>query len=421
MTIIERTYMGVHCMGTTSLTRLIGHDPRIEMFKALRDSGHLPFFREMQSATAPTMSVEGRQMTMLGSNNYLGLSTHPAVVEGAARALREFGTATTGSRLMNGTIDLHLRIEAELAQWHGTEDAIVFTTGYQTNLGTIGALVPPGGPVVVDQYAHASIQDGCRLAGADLRRFRHNDMGSLRAALTELGSVVPVLVIIDGLYSMEGDFAPLTEVQELCDDFGAVLMVDEAHSVGLFGDRGTGVSEMAGLADRVPVRMGSLSKGLASTGGFVAGTRDLIDTIRGRARAFQFSTAGVPSTLGAALAAIQLARSDEGRALAAQSAENARFLRSELQARGVDVGSDPSVAGLSPSPIVPVYVGDDLRVIEAWRTLFDDGIYCNAAVHPAVPAGNALLRVCVMATHTAEQLEFAADAIAQSLDVTAAA
>lgn len=321
---------------------------------------------------------------------------------------------------MNGTIALHTRIEAELAEWHGTEDAIVFTTGYQTNLGTIGALVPRGAAVVVDQYAHASIQDGCRLAGADMRRFRHNDPESLRAALAEIGTA-PVLVVIDALYSMEGDFAPLCELVDVCEDFGAVLMVDEAHSVGLFGRRGTGVSEMADLAGRIPIRMGSLSKGLASTGGFVVGTYELVDTIRARARSFQFSTAGVPSSLGAALASVRVARSGEGRALAARSAENSRFLRSALDDRGVDVGRDPNVAGVSTSPIVPVHVGDDIRAIRAWRTLFESGIYCNTAVHPAVAAGSALLRVCVMATHTTAELESAADAIAHCLDLVAVA
>lgn len=407
-------------MSGTPLSELIGHDARIELFKGLRDSGHLPFFREMQSAPAPTTDMEGRPRIMLGSNNYLGLSTHPLVVEGARRALPEYGTATTGSRLMNGTIALHTQIEAELAEWHGTEDAIVFTTGYQTNLGTIGALVPRGAAVVVDQYAHASIQDGCRLAGADMRRFRHNDPESLRAALAEIGTA-PVLVVIDALYSMEGDFAPLRELVDVCEDFGAVLMVDEAHSVGLFGRRGTGVSEMADLAGRIPIRMGSLSKGLASTGGFVVGTHELVDTIRARARSFQFSTAGVPSSLGAALASVRVARSGEGRALAARSAENSRFLRSALDDRGVDVGRDPNVAGVSTSPIVPVHVGDDLRAIRAWRTLFESGIYCNTAVHSAVAAGSALLRVCVMATHTTAELESAADAIAHCLDLVAVA
>jgi len=351
------------------------------------------------------------------------LADHPAVLKGARDALERYGATITGSRLLNGTIDLHVALEQELAEWHGTEAAVVFTTGYQANLGAISGLVGAGDTVVVDSAAHASILDGCGLSRAKTRAFRHNRIDLLEDALnraeTDGGAT---LVVVDGLYSMEGDLAPLDEIAEQCRLHGAALMVDEAHSVGVLGERRTGAVELYGVESEVDVRMGSLSKGLGSTGGFVAGSADVVDALRVKARPFLFTTAAVPATLGAALAAVRLQRSEEGRERAAQALANARLLWRGLSEVGVPVGAAsrlPSGAEIV-TPIVPVHVGDDLRAIRLWRALFDRGVFTAVALHPAVPPGRALLRLCVMATHTEEQLARVIDAFAQSVREVAA-
>ncbi|QBJ96289.1 aminotransferase class I/II-fold pyridoxal phosphate-dependent enzyme [Rhodococcus sp. ABRD24] len=406
-------------MAVNQLMQRLGGDARVELLRAIRESDVSPYFRVMESATAPVVRVEGADKIMLGSNNYLGLADHPGLKQGAQQALDRFGCAVTGSRLLNGTLDLHIELEAEIADWHGTDGAIVFTTGYQTNLGTISAIVGKGDVIVVDAAAHASIRDGSALSGATVRKFRHNDVEHLESVLAEpVEGGGAVLVVVDGLYSMEGDFAPLDAMSQVCERYGAALMVDEAHSLGLFGPKRTGVAELLGVAGTTDIRMASLSKGPSSTGGFIAGSHDLLDTLRVHARGFLFTTSGVPAAIGGALAAIRIIRSEEGEQLARRAVANATTLRDGLVASGLDIGvQSPMPDGTqAASPIVALHVGDDLKAIALWRKLFDRGVFTSAALHPAVPRSGALLRLCVMATHTDAQLRTAIDVISQTVD-----
>jgi 8-amino-7-oxononanoate synthase len=275
---------------------------------------------------------------MLGSNNYLGLTGDPRVLAAAHEAIDRFGTGLTGSRLLNGTIDLHLELEAELAAWLDTEAALVFTTGHQANVGCLGTILAPGDTVIADSGDHASILDGCLLSRAKLRPFRHNRLDRLERTLEKAtGDGGGILVVVDGVFSMEGDVAPLPQVAELCERFGARLMVDEAHGAGVLGARGAGTAELMGVEDRCDLRMGTFSKSLASCGGFVAGSHEVIDFLRIQSRAFLFTAAGVPAAVGAALAALRIIRSDEGPALCARVLDNARYLNRGLHDLGFHV------------------------------------------------------------------------------------
>jgi 8-amino-7-oxononanoate synthase len=347
--------------------------------------------------------MEGAERIMLGSNNYLGLTGDPRVMAGARDALERYGTGLTGSRLLNGTIDLHLELEREIAEWMGTEDAIVFTTGHQANVGTLGTLLGPGDTVIADSADHASILDGCLLSRAKLRPFRHNRLDKLEKMLERAGDDGGgVLVVVDGVFSMEGDVADLPKIVELCQAHGARLMVDEAHGAGVLGARGAGASELLGVERSVDLRMGTFSKSLASCGGFIAGTHEVVDFLRIASRAFLFTAAGVPAAVGAALAALRVIRSDDGPPLFARVLENAAYLRDGLAGLGFRVVRDH--LGIT-TPIVPVVVGDDWKAVLLWRALYDAGVYVNVALHPAVPPAGALLRTSVMATHDTATLD----------------
>jgi 8-amino-7-oxononanoate synthase len=362
--------------------------------------------------------MEGRETIMLGSNNYLGLTGDSRVKAAARDALERYGTALTGSRLLNGTIPLHVELEREIADWMGTEDAIVYTTGYQANLGTIGTILQPGDTVICDSGDHASILDGCRLSGAKLRPFRHNQMDKLSKMLERAaGDGGGVLVVVDGVFSMEGDICPLTEVVERCERHGARLMVDEAHAVGVLGERGAGACELYGVEERVDLRMGTFSKSLASCGGFVAGPADVIEYLRIAARAFVFTAAAVPAAIGAALEAVRICRS-EGGPLFAKLLDNAAYLRTgfaELGLKAVAPGRLPD-GSEAITPVVPVVVGEDWQAVMLWKALFDAGVYTNVALHPAVPPGGALLRTSLMATHEREHLDRALETFARVIE-----
>lgn len=381
-----------------------GHE-RAAMLRAAREADMLPYFRLVESPAAPVMEMEGAERIMLGSNNYLGLTGDPRVIEGARRALERYGTGLTGSRLLNGTTPLHLELEAELAGLMGTEDAIVFTTGHQSNLGALGTLLGPDDTVIVDSADHASILDGCLLSRAKLRPFRHNKLDKLEKALDRAaGDPGGVLVVVDGVFSMEGDVAPLREIAELARRYGARLMVDEAHGVGVLGARGAGASELLGVEDLVDLRMGTFSKSLASCGGFLAGSAEVVDFLRIQSRAFLFTASAVPAAIGAALAAVRILRSDEGPQLLARVLENARYWRDGLRDLGLRVVEGD---GDIVTPIVPVVVEDDWKAGLLWKALWDAGVFVNVAIHPAVPPGGALLRTSVMATHDTATLDLA--------------
>src|SRR3954469_19237392 len=311
---------------------------RIDQLRAAREADLLPYFRPLSSATGPVGEMEGAERIMLGSNNYLGLTGDERVIQGARDALERYGTGMTGSRLLNGTTALHLELEEEIADWQGTEDAIVFTTGHQANVGTLGTILAPGDTVIADSGDHASILDGCLLSRAKLRPFRHGRLDRLEKALER--AVVDgggVLVVVDSVFSMEGDVAPLPQIAELAAKHGARLMVDEAHGAGVLGSRGAGASELLGVEDRVDLRMGTFSKALASCGGFVAGPHDVIEYLRLQSRAFLFTAAAVPAAVGAALAALRIVRSVEGPQLMARVLDNARYLRDGLAGLGLKV------------------------------------------------------------------------------------
>jgi 8-amino-7-oxononanoate synthase len=390
------------------------HD-RLEQLEAAKEHDLLPYFRLLTSEAGPVVEMEGRETIMLGSNNYLGLTGDSRVKGGARDALEAYGTGVTGSRLLNGTTPLHVDLERELAEWMRAEDAIVYTTGYQANLGCIGTILGPGDTVVCDSGDHASILDGCRLSGAKLRPFRHNRMDKLEKMLqraTEDGG--GVLVAVDGVFSMEGDVCDLPRVVELCNDYGARLMVDEAHGAGVLGARGAGACELFGLEDEVDLRMGTFSKSLASCGGFIAGPADVIEYLRVSSRSFIFSASAVPAAVGAALAALRVIRADGPRLFEALLA-NAEYLREGLRHLGLKViepGTLPD-GSIATTPVVPVMVGDDWQAVLLWKALFDAGVYTNVAIHPAVPPGGALLRTSLMATHEREHLDGALGTIAR--------
>jgi 8-amino-7-oxononanoate synthase len=355
---------------------------RLEQLRAARELDLMPYFRVLEGPTLPVVEMEGRERIMLGSNNYLGLTGDERVQQGALDALSRYGTGLTGSRFLNGTTDLHLELEAALAEWFGTEAALVFTTGHQANVGTLGTILGPSDTVVADSGDHASILDGCLLSRAKLRPFRHNRMDLLERRLeAAAGDGGGVLVVVDGVFSMEGDIAPLADIAELCGRFGARLMVDEAHALGVLGARGAGTCELLGVEDRVDLRMATFSKSLASCGGVIAGPADVIEFLRVQSRAFMFTASAVPAAIGAALAAVRICRSDEGPEL--------RVVEPTTLRDGMEV----------VTTVVPVVVGDDWKAALLWKALYDAGLYVNVALHPAVPPAGALLRTSVMATH----------------------
>ncbi|HEX4363740.1 MAG TPA: aminotransferase class I/II-fold pyridoxal phosphate-dependent enzyme [Solirubrobacteraceae bacterium] len=391
-----------------------GHE-RAEQLRDARDADLLPYFRTLEGPAGPVVEMEGEERIMLGSNNYLGLTGDERVVAGAQEALNRYGTGLTGSRLLNGTIALHLELEQEIADWMGTEEAIVFTTGHQANLAALGTLLAPGDTVIADSGDHASILDGCLLSRAKLRVFRHNRLDKLERALEKaVGDGGGILVVVDGVFSMEGEIAPLPHIADLCAAYGARLMVDEAHGAGVLGARGAGAAELLGIEDRVDLRMGTFSKSLASCGGFIAGSHEVIDFLRVQSRAFLFTAAGVPAAVGAALAALRIVRSAEGPELLARVLDNAAYLHAGLKAQGLTVVEH---AGDHMTPIVPVIVGDDWKAVLLWRALYDAGVYVNVAIHPAVPPGGALLRTSVMATHDRPTLDRALEAFASVKDL----
>ena len=407
---------------TDVFAKVRGHE-REELLRAAREADLMPYFRTVQSPAMPIVEMEGAPRIMLASNNYLGLTADERVMKGAEDALHRYGTGLTGSRLLNGTTPLHLELEREIAEWMDTDDAIVFTTGHQANVGTLGTLLGPGDTVIVDSADHASILDGALLSRARLRPFRHNRLDKLERALTRAaGDGGGVLVVVDGVFSMEGDVAPLVDIVELCERHGARLMVDEAHGAGVLGARGAGAAELLGVESRVDLRMGTFSKSLASCGGFVAGPADVIDYLRISSRPFLFTASAVPAALGAALAALRILRSDEGPALLAGVLDRAQYLAEGLRSLGyLTLSGEPVRTGPAAdapmrsitTPIVPILVGDDWRAALLWRALYDGGVFTNCALHPAVPPGGALLRTSVMATHDTPTLDRALDVFAR--------
>jgi 8-amino-7-oxononanoate synthase len=370
---------------------------RPEEVKAL---GLYPYFIPVEKSDATEVTVNGQRRIMVGSNNYLGLTNDPRVLEAAERALRKYGTACTGSRFLNGNTDLHDRLETELAQLMSKQAALVFPTGYQANLGVISALAGPGDVLLIDKLNHASMVDGAALSGAEVVRFRHGDLAHLESRLNRVAGR-PKMVIVDGVFSMEGDLADVPKIADLCDAHSARLVVDDAHGIGVFGETGAGVCEHFGVTDRVDLIVGTFSKSFASIGGFVAGDAEVISYLRHTARSLIFSASIPASACATVLAAIEIMRQEPERR--ERLWQNARRMQRELSSLGFDTFG-------SESPIVPVIVGGTLRTFEFWKRLLDAGVFTNPVIAPAVPPTSGRIRTSYMATHTDGQLDFVLDA-----------
>ncbi len=360
-------------------------------------AGIYPYFLPIQENHGPEVIIGGKCVIMAGSNNYLGLTQHPKVLHAAEDALRRFGSSNNGSRFLNGTLELHVQLEERLAEFMRKEAALVFSTGYLTNLGSISALSDKGDVMVLDKDAHACIVDGARLGMGEVKRFRHNDVRDLERVLAALPAKAGKLVIVDGLYSMEGDVAPLTDIVRLAKEYGARLMVDDAHGIGVLGARGAGACDFLGVEDQVDLVMGTFSKSFASLGGFIAGPKAVMDYLRHHARALIFSASMTPASVAAALAALDVIESEPG--LRERLRQISRKMRSGFKAQGLEVG-----VGVD-TPVVPIFIGDRFKTMQVWRAILERGVFVNAIIVPAVQPGRDLLRTSYMATHTDEQLD----------------
>ena len=357
--------------------------------------GLYPYFVPFDESEGTVVWRDGKEIIMIGSNNYLGLTTHPKVRQAAQDAIAKYGTSCTGSRFLNGTLTIHHELEERLAAFVGKEKALVFSTGYQVNLGTISAVVGRGDAVITDKEDHASIIDGCQLAYGQMKRFKHNDMQDLERVLKSIDGDTGTLVVVDGVYSMGGDIAPLPEICDLCEKYGARLMVDDAHSVGVLGG-GRGTSAHFGTTDRADLIMGTFSKSFASIGGYVAGSDDIIHYIKHHARSLIFSASLPAPNTAAVLAALDIMESEPQHV--ERLWENVKYMKDGLSQLGFDIGN-------SETPIIPIIVRDEGLTLTFWKALFEAGLYTNIVVPPAVPPNMSLLRTSYMSTHTREHLD----------------
>ncbi len=364
--------------------------------KDVMATGFYPFFLPLDDSEGTEVTIGGRKLVMIGSNNYLGLTTHPRVREAAIEATRRLGTSCTGSRFLNGTLAWHLDLEERLAEYVGKEAALVFSTGYQVNVGTISSLICRGDYVITDKDDHASIVDGCFLSRGTMKRYRHNDMNDLDRVLGKIPPDASKLVVVDGVFSMGGDIAPLAEIVLLCKRYSARLMVDDAHSIGVLGG-GRGTPTHLGVNDDVDLVMGTFSKSFASLGGFIAGSEPVIHYIQHHARSLIFSASMPPANVAAVAAALDVMIEEPERIERVN--EIGDYMRGEFQRLGFNTGP-------SQTPIIPIIIGDRDATFFTWKVLFEEGVYTNPVPPPAVPPNQSLLRTSYMATHTDEQLAF---------------
>jgi len=363
--------------------------------------GLYPYFRMIGSGQDPIVTMDGAQVIMLGSNNYLGLTNHPEVKEAAGRALAAYGTGTAGSRFLNGTLDIHVELEEKLAAFMRREAAVTFSTGFQVNLGVISSLIDRRDVVILDSLDHACILDGARLSYGRMLKFPHNDMGALEERLRSVGDDRSAMIVVDGVFSMEGDLADLPGIVELKRKFGARLMVDDAHGVGVMGERGCGTAEHFGLDDDADLVMGTFSKSLAAVGGFVVGEQPVIDFIKHNARSLMFSAAPPPASVATVIKALEIIEREPERRQ--QLWANTEYMKAEFTGMGWDTGH-------SESPVIPLVVGEDLAAFKMTMRLQEEGVFANPVVSPAVPPGRAMIRTSYMATHTRDHLDRALEA-----------
>ncbi|MDN5276191.1 MAG: 8-amino-7-oxononanoate synthase [Clostridiales bacterium] len=369
--------------------------------KEAMKAGIYPYFHVLESGQDTEVIINGKRTIMIGSNNYLGLTSDPRVIEAAKRALEKYGTGCSGSRFLNGTLDLHVELEKRLASFLNKEAALTFSTGFQTNLGIISAIAGRNDYIICDRANHASIIDGCRLSFAKVLKFEHNDMEDLERILKNIPDKHGKLIVVDGVFSMEGDICNLPEIVRLAKKYGARIMVDDAHGLGTLGKHGRGTAEYFGLEDQVDIIMGTFSKSLASLGGYIAASEDVIHYVKHVSRPFIFSASISPANAAAALEALNILQSEPERVVRVQ--ENARYMREGLKKLGIPIRH-------TETPIIPVMTWEDRRTFVIAKQLLDEGVYVNPVVSPAVKPGQCLLRTSYTATHTKEQLDYALNA-----------
>lgn len=369
--------------------------------RQLMESGIYPYFKALESEQAPEVTIQGKKFIMFGSNNYLGLANDPRMKQAAIDAVKKYGTGVAGSRFLNGNTILHTDLEKKLAAFKGREACLIYATGYQMNLGVVSALVAKGDVAVVDKLDHASILDGCRLSHGEVRRFKHNNPADLDRVLKDIGPRHGKIVIVDGVFSMEGDIAPVPEIVKVAKKHGARVMVDDAHATGVLGEHGHGTMEHFGLTSKdVDLVVGTCSKSFASVGGFVAGDEDVIHYIQHISRSMIFSASLPPASVASISKAIDIIEQEPRRIK--KLWDNSAYLMKRFKALGLNTGE-------TETPIIPVIIGDNEKTFTLWRMLFDAGLFTNPVVSPAVPPKRSLLRVVVTATHTREQLDRALD------------
>ena len=362
----------------------------------VREQGLYPYFIPLSGQVGPEMEIDGRKIIMLGSNNYLGLTNHPYVKERAVKALEKYGTGCTGSRFLNGTLDLHVELEEKLAEFLCAERVLTFSTGFQTNLGVISTLAHKGDTIFVDRSDHASILDGTRLSHARVYKFRHNDTDHLRHLL-EREREQGALIVVDGVFSMEGDLADLPGIMPLAHEFGARVIVDDAHGVGVMGEHGRGTAEHFGVEDQVDILVGTFSKSFACIGGFAAGPAKVLDYIQHASRPLIFSASMPPPAVATVLGALEVIIKEPERLLAVHRAANRA--REGLRQLGYDIGDSTA------APIIPVIIGEDMLTFLTWKRLFEEGVFTNAVISPAVPPDRAMLRTSYMSTLSDECID----------------
>jgi 8-amino-7-oxononanoate synthase len=359
-------------------------------------SGYYPYFIPISSEQDTKVTVRGKEMIMIGSNNYLGLTSHPQVKQAAIDAIKMYGSGCTGSRFLNGTLDIHEELERRLAQFMNKEASLVFSTGFQTNLGTISALVNKGDYIIMDRSDHASIVDGCRLSFGKVLKFRHSNMSDLKRVLSSLPKNSGKLIIVDGVFSMEGDIAKLPDIVELAKKYHARVMVDDAHSIGVLGENGRGTAEHFGLENEVDIIMGTFSKSFASIGGFIAGSEEVIHYVKHFSRALIFSASPPPSAVATVSKALDIIIAEPQRRK--RLWQITHRMHRGFRELGFDIGD-------TETPIIPIMVGENLKTFKFWKMLFDQGLFANTAIAPAVPPGTARIRTSYIATHTDSQMD----------------
>ncbi|NII83785.1 MULTISPECIES: serine palmitoyltransferase [unclassified Pedobacter] len=374
---------------------------RIASFKdaaVIKEKGLYPYFRSIESGQDTEVVINGKNVLMFGSNSYLGLTNHPKIKEAAKAAIEKYGTGCAGSRFLNGSLDIHQELENRLAEYVGKEAAVLFSTGFQVNLGVISCLLDRNDYLLLDEYDHASIIDGSRLAFSRSIKYAHNDMQDLRRKLSRLPEDAAKLIVSDGIFSMEGDLVNLPEMVEIANEFGANIMMDDAHSLGVIGFNGSGTASHFNLTEDVDLIMGTFSKSLASLGGFIAGSTETIEYIKHRARSLMFSASMPPSAVASVIAALDIIESEPERIDKLWA--NTEYAKKLLLDAGFDIGH-------SNSPIIPVYIRDNIKTFMITNILQQNGVFVNPVVSPAVPSDSSLIRFSLMATHTFDQIESA--------------